>query len=165
MYSIVQVSDLLELGLPEWSKGRILIGVKEPVTLDIGKVIETAYFHERQEVGQTRPTGHEILASLVKGYNANEDKAGKIYPVQPNDAINGHCGLKELLWLQQNWNTFPNSFHVWAYGKLLYGHRDIIRDYRGFLFSPCLDCGDGFPGLDWFWLDDQWSDVEPGLCQ
>lgn len=99
---IIKLSDLSGPKFPDWSKGCILIGAKEPTTLDIGKLIETAYFHERQTGNQTRPTGHEILASLVKSYKVGEDETGKTYQVFPEDIINGHFGLKELLWLEQN---------------------------------------------------------------
>jgi hypothetical protein len=160
---IINLSDLREPKFPDWSKGRILIGVKEPSTLDIGKLIETAYFHERQTGNQTRPTGHEILASLVKSYKVGEDEMGKTYQVEPDDAINGHHGLKELLWLEQNWKTLPEAFRKWANGKLLYGHRDIVRRDDGYLSSPYLHCSVRVPCVHWYGLDGQWVGSEPGL--
>lgn len=160
---IIQLTDLPGPKFPDWSKGRVLIGAKEPSALDVGRLIETAYFHERQTGNQNRPTGHEILASLVKSYKVGEDEAGKTYQVEPTDAINGHFGLKELALLEQNWKTLPEAFRKWVKGKLLYGHRDIVRSDDGWLRSPYLDCSVEVPCVGWYYLDRQWSDNEPGL--
>lgn len=160
---IIKFSDLPESKFPDWSKGRILIGAKEPFAIDLNKIIADAYFHERQTGSKTRPTGHEILASLVQSYKVGEDEAGKTYQVESADSINGHYGLKELVWLAQNWKFLPEAFRKWAKGKLLYGHRDIVRRDGGWLDSPYLGCYVEVPYVYWCSLGIQWDGRGPGL--
>lgn len=160
---IIQIANLPEPKFPDWSRGRILNGVVEPKMLDLTKLPTEAWLHPDQIGNATRPTGHQILASLVKSYVVGEDEAGKTYQVEPSDAINGHYGLKELLWLEQKWKTLPKSFRDWAKGKLLYGHRDCVRNDSGWLDSPFLYCGVDGPHVCWYDLDFQWSNDGPAL--
>jgi hypothetical protein len=78
--STIQTFNIPEPKFPTWSKGRVLIGAKGPLTIDLNRIVADAYFHEYQTGNQIYPTGHEILASLVKSYRVEKDWAGKDLP-------------------------------------------------------------------------------------
>lgn len=160
---IIQVATLPTPQSPNWSRGEILTGVSEPKALDPTRLSSDAWFHPSQTGSKTRPTGHQILASLVDDYKIGEDKAGKTYQVPPTDLINGHFGLRELVWLEQNWKTPPKAFRDWAKGKLLYAWADAVRDDSGYLHVPCLCCYVETPYVYWSYLGNQWYDHEPAL--
>lgn len=160
---VIQTATLPKPTFPDWSQGRILTGVVEPQLLDLTKLRTDAWFHPHQTGENTRPTGYEILATLVFAYEVGKDAVGMTYQVKPTDLINGHFGLRELKWLEDNWKTLPEAFRKWAKGKLLYGWADVVRHSDGYLYVPCLDCDIDKPFVDWFNLDRQWDDDEPAL--
>lgn len=160
---VIQLSTLPTPKFPDWSRGRILNGVVEPKTLDLTKLSTDAWFHPNQTGSQTRPTGHQILATLVASYKAGKDEAGKTYQANPADLINSHFGLRELTWLEQNWKTLPKAFRDWAKGKLLYGWADVVRRGNGYLNVPYLYCHVETPYVLWYLLGDVWRDVGPAL--
>ena len=153
---IIQTSTLPAPTYPTCFRGRILTGVTPPQMLDINQLMKDAWQHARQTGENQRPTGHDILATLVKNYDGGKDKAGMNYQVQPPALINGHLGLRELSWLGKKWITLPESFRRWANGKLLYGWADVVRDGYGYLFVPCLICRVPTPYVDWYYLDVRW---------
>jgi hypothetical protein len=167
-YPTTPSSDIVEPTFPEWSKGRVLNGdIHRPDRLDFIAIMASAYFHPRQ-TGEThndnRPSGHEILASLVASYKAGEDKNGNTYDVSETDLIHGHFGLAELTHMEKNWNTLPEPFKAWAKGRLLCGWRDVVRHGGGSLFYVSfLHCAAAKPYVRWCSLDNSWDDGEPAL--
>lgn len=155
---------------PDWSKGRILKGdVCRPQEINFLAVMTSPYFLNPRQTGEehkeNRPSGHEILASLVASYKASEDKKENTYAVAADDAIHGHFGLSELTYMEKNWASLPAPFKAWAKGKLLYGWRDVVRDGNGCLLVPFLSCDVGEPCVDWYDLGLTWGDDGPGLCE
>lgn len=135
---------------PAWSRGRVLIGVTEPQALSIRTLTNLALSHTPRAGLHTYPTGHDILATLVNRYSGREKWTGLTVQVDPDDAIQGHFGLKELLWLRNYWMMLPDPFRWWVSEKYLFGYRDIIGDADGDLYSPYLDCHyDKVPLLEW----------------
>lgn len=166
-YPTIEITGIVEPAFPDWLKGRVLNGdIHRPDTLDFIAIMGSAYFHPRQTGERhqdNRPSGHEILASLVASYKAGEDKNGNTYDVSETDLIHGHFGLAELTYMEKNWNTLPEPFKAWAKGKLLYGWRDVVRDDCGLLLVPVLDCSFVEPYVHWYNLDYSWRDHEPAL--
>jgi len=166
--SQILTSTLPEPKFPDWSLrhgcGRILSGVRVPVTIDFNKIIAGVYFHAWQMEGSARPGGNGILVCLVSSYRVNEDELGRGYGVEAGDAINGHYGLKELAWLEENWKNLPTAFQKWAKGKCLYGYRDVARRGANDLLFPCLNCLVEMPCLDWTEITGaRWTASLPGL--
>lgn len=156
-----------DLQFPDWSKGLILkCDIRRPQEINFPAVTASPYFHPRQtgdEHKENRPSGHEILASLVASYKVGEDKKENTYDVAPSDAIHGHFGLPELTYMEKNWSDLPAPFKTWAKGKLLYGWRDVVRRVGGYLLVPYLSCGVDRPDVRWYRLDSSWYGYEPGL--
>ena len=161
--SIIQTSTLPQPTFPDWSLGKILRDVVSPKTFDVNRLMKNAWQHANQTGDNQRPTGHEILATLVKSYVVREDKAGMTYQVQPTDLINRHFGLRELLWLENNWKTLPRAFRKWAKGKWLDGWVDVVRDDVGYLRVPYLFCDVPTPFVYWCNLGSRWVDYEFAL--
>lgn len=151
----IDISQLPETKMPEWSEGRVIVGVKEPRVLDLEKLMSATYFLEEYPEGRWT-TGHTILASLVKSYKVDKDEPGKVYTAEPDDLIHGHFGLKELLWIKENWIDLPMAFHRWTYRKMLYGNRDMWRVGKRIL-TPCLDCGTSKPHAISVCLSFRWN--------
>lgn len=166
-YPPATTTDFAEPTFPHWSKGHVLNGdIRRPKEIDFLAVISSAYFHPRQtgeKHKDNRPSGHEILASLVAGYKADKDKNGNTYDVLETDLIHGHFGLAELTYTEKNWNTLPESFRAWAKGKLLYGWRDVVRGDDGRLVVPVLACFVDNSRIEWDNLGRSWSDREISL--
>jgi len=160
---IIQINTLPQPVFPDWSRGRIFTGLVESQMLNINNLMKNAWQHARQAGENQRPTGHEVLATLVKSYVTEKDKMGMTYQVQPADLINGHLGLRELSWLGKDWITLPEPFRKWANGKLLYGWADVVRDDYGYLVVPCLDCRVPLPYVDWCNPGLRWSGYEFAL--
>jgi hypothetical protein len=160
---IIQIDPLPYPTVPTWSRGRILTGVTPPQTLDINQLMKNAWQHAHQTGENQRPTGHDILATLVKSYVVGKDKAGMTYQVEPTDLINGHLGFRELSWLGKDWITLPEPFRKWANGKLLYGWADVVRSDDGDLGVPYLNCIVPTPYVVWYDLDRRWDGYEFAL--
>ena len=166
-YPAIEIMGIVEPTFPDWSKGRVLNGdIHRPDRLDFIAIMGSVYFHPRQ-TGEThknnRPSGHEILASLVASYKVGEDKNGNTYDVSETDLIHGHFGLAELTNMKKDWNTLPEPFKVWTKGKLLYGCRDVVRNNNGNLSVPCLNCNVAKPCVGWYYLGSSWHGSEPAL--
>jgi len=159
--------DFTEPTLPDWSKGRVLNGIiRRWKEIDLMSVMARAWFHPRQigdEHEDNRPSGHEILTSLVASYKPDEDKNGNIYDVSETDLIHDHFGLAEAIYMRDHWRALPNPFKVWSKGKRLYGWRDVVRGDDDNLFVSCLDCEDDQPLMSWYDLKDLWKTCEPAL--
>jgi hypothetical protein len=166
-YPAIEIMGIAEPTLPVWSRGRVLDGdIHRPDRLDFIAIMGFAYFHPRQtgeKYKENRPTGHEILASLVASYKAGEDKNGNTYDVSETDLIHGHFGLAEFTYMEKNWNTLPEPFKAWAKDKLPYGWRDVVRNDYGNLNVPYLNCNVDKPYVNWYNLDNSWNDNEPAL--
>ena len=168
-YPVIEITGIAEPKFPDWSRGRVLKGdIRRLKEIDFTTVISSAYFHPRQtgeKHKDDRPSGHEILASLVASYKASKDKVGNTYNVSESDLIHGHFGLAELTYKAKNWNTLPEPFKAWAKGKLLYGWCDVVRNDYGDLSVPYLDCHEVEPYVRWYCLGGSWCDLEPALCE
>lgn len=166
-YPTIEITSIAEPGFPDWSKGRVMNGdIRRPKEIDFLAVMSSVYFHPRQtgeKHKNNRPSGHEILASLVASYKAGEDKVDNTYDVAETDLIHGHFGLAELTYMEKNWSTSPEPFKAWAKGKLLYGWRDVVRDDNGSLDVPYLFCNVDKPYVDWYNLHISWFGREPAL--
>jgi len=166
-YPAIEITGIAEF--PDWSKGRVLNGdIRRPKEIDFLAVMSSAYFHPRQTGKKhryNRPSGHEILASLVASYKAGEDKNGNTYDVSETDLIHGHFGCVELIYMEKNWNTLPEPFKAWAKNKLLYGWRDVVRRDNGNLAVPYFDCDIDKPCVAWVNVGNScsWNGNEPSL--
>ncbi len=151
---IINLSDLPDPVKPDWSKGNFLSGNKQNTIIELPLMVMMTWQHKHQR--SSTISGNDILKGLVKGYDIKRiydwAKSRTCCVVEKDDTINGHLGLKTLIWLKDNWFNLPPSQKDSLYGKTIYGLSDTMFDDVHGLSMPYVTFTTMEPVHGWYSL-------------
>lgn len=157
--NVIDLTKLPEPVLPHWAKTKVLNGQETPSQLILPNTLDKTFCFG------SKMSGKSILGSLVSCYNPSKGhNKGTRYPIQDFDTINGHYGLKALVWLEQHWTSIPAEHKYCIDNMLIYGWSDVVEDDGGNLNVPYLVTRVETPRIGWYGIDRTFFWYERALC-
>lgn len=128
----------------------VFSGVRGPSEINFSTICHDAKIPEA--IFPT-PYMYRHIESLVYGYKFPK-RVYEILDMPPHqvreyDDIHGYFGIREMSWLEQNWESTPMHFRKWVNKRPLLGLGTIVADSHGHCYCSSCKFGGGIAKLDW----------------